>query len=220
MSILRVENLQKSFWEISEKLEILKGINLTVEEGEKIAITGESGSGKSTLLYILGMLDTADSGEILYSNEIPQNINKFRNQKIGFVFQSHYLLADFTMLENVAIPHFLHSQDYKKSLQKAEKLLKILDIWKRKDHYPNQLSGGEQQRTAVARALINNPEIVFADEPTGNLDAKHSADLIDFIINLNETQNQTFIVVTHDIEIAKKMDKHYKLIDGILQVQK
>ncbi|MBT3169473.1 MAG: ABC transporter ATP-binding protein [Candidatus Cloacimonetes bacterium] len=220
MSILRVENLRKSFWEISEKLEILKDVNLTVEKGEKIAITGESGSGKSTLLYILGMLDTADSGEILYSNEIPQDINQFRNQKIGFVFQSHYLLADFTMLENVAIPHFLHSRDYKKSLQKAENLLKILDIWERKNHYPNQLSGGEQQRTAVARALINDPEIVFADEPTGNLDVKHSADLIDFIINLNETQSQTFIIVTHDLEIAKKMDKHYKLVDGILQIQK
>ncbi len=218
--ILKVSNLRKSFQENAGKLVVLDKVDLNVKAGEKIAITGESGSGKSTLLHLMGALDEADEGEILVSGEkiTPKrkNIDKFRNKKIGFIFQFHYLLSDFTAEENVAMPQFIATKNLKKSLREARKLLKILDILSRKHHYPNQLSGGEQQRVAVARALINNPKIIFADEPTGNLDAKHSEELLKYIIKLNETRNQTFVIVTHDERIAKRMDQHYKLKDGIL----
>ena len=221
MSLLKVENLSKSYQETTGRLEVLRNVNLEVETGDMIAITGESGSGKSTLLHLMGMLDKPDSGTIYYSNQKiemkDRNISEFRNKTIGFVFQFHYLLEDFTAEENVAMPMFLASRNFKKSLLEAQKLLKALNIFNRRDHYPNQLSGGEQQRVAVARALINSPEIIFADEPTGNLDAKHSDELIDLLVKLNETKNHTFIVVTHNREIARKMNKTFILEDGILR---
>ena len=222
MSLLKVENLSKSYQEATGRLEVLRNVNLEVGTGDMIAITGESGSGKSTLLHLLGMLDKPDDGTIYYSNKKiemkDRNISKFRNKTVGFVFQFHYLLEDFTAEENVAMPMFLASRNFKKSLEEAQKLLKALDIFERRDHYPNQLSGGEQQRVAVARALINSPEIIFADEPTGNLDAKHSEELIDILVELNKIKNHTFIVVTHNLEIARKMDKIYILENGVLRV--
>lgn len=222
MSLLKVENLSKSYQEATGRLEVLRNVNLEVETGDMIAITGESGSGKSTLLHLMGMLDKPDNGAIYYSNKKiemkDRNISEFRNKTVGFVFQFHYLLEDFTAEENVAMPMFLASRNFKKSLGEAQKLLKVLDIFERRAHYPNQLSGGEQQRVAVARALINSPEIIFADEPTGNLDAKHSEELIDLLVELNKIKNHTFIVVTHNLEIARKMDKIYILENGVLRV--
>ena len=145
-----------------------------------------------------------------------KNINSFRNREIGFVFQFHYLLEDFTAEENVAMPMFLHTGNFGTSCEKARELLKMLSLLDRKDHYPNQLSGGEQQRVAVARALINRPKIVFADEPTGNLDARHSEELIELIISLNKKFEQTFVIVTHDKSIADRMDNQYHLENGVI----
>ncbi len=220
MEVFKAEHISKTYKEIGEELHILKDINLTVEKGDTIAITGESGSGKSTLLHILGTLDKPDSGQIYFNGKIitaeDKHINDFRNRNLGFVFQFHYLLEDFTAEENVALPMFIMTKNFKKSISKAGDLLKKMDIYERRKHYPAQMSGGEQQRVAVARALINNPQLILADEPTGNLDAAHSNDLIDFILKLNKETNQTFVIVTHNMEIAKKMKKHYKLENGVL----
>lgn len=221
MKLLETIDLKKSFPEAEGRLEVLKGVNLQVEPGSLLAITGESGSGKSTLLHLLGMLDIPDSGRILYSgSEIKltdKNIHQFRNSTIGFVFQFHYLLEDFTAEENIAMPMLLGTSNLTKSLKEARRLAKILGILDRKDHYPNQLSGGEQQRVAVARALINQPQVVLADEPAGNLDAQHSKELIDLIKKLNSDLGQTFLIITHNLEIADQMQEHYVLSNGILQ---
>lgn len=220
MDLLKVEKIKKSYRESTGKLKVLRGIDLSVKKGDMVAIIGESGSGKSTLLHLLGMLDSVDEGEIFYSGEKinvnNKNINEFRNKKVGFVFQFHYLLEDFTAEENVAMPMFIASKNYKKSIKKAKTLLKVLDIQDRGTHYPNQLSGGEQQRVAVARALINDPEIIFADEPTGNLDENHSDELINLMIELNKKNGQTFVIVTHNLEIARRMHKIYTLKNGVL----
>ncbi|HPR17680.1 MAG TPA: ABC transporter ATP-binding protein [Candidatus Cloacimonadota bacterium] len=220
MSLLKACNLVKSYQESAGKLLVLKGVNLQVESGDMCAITGDSGSGKSTLLHLLGMLDSPDSGELYYFDELKKvsdkNINTFRNREIGFVFQFHYLLEDFTAEENVAMPMFLATQNFNKSLQEARSLLQMLSLHERRTHYPNQLSGGEQQRVAMARALINRPKIVFADEPTGNLDAKHSAELIDLIVEMNRKIGQTFVLVTHNRDIAEQMPYHYHLQDGVI----
>lgn len=221
MSLIRVENLKKSYNEASGKLEVLRGVDLEIQSGEMIAITGESGSGKSTLLHMMGMLDSYDSGNIYYSgkqiNVKDKDLNEFRNKRIGFVFQSHYLLEDFTAEENVAMPKFLATKDFKKSVLDSRKLLETLDLEDRRLHYPNQLSGGEQQRVAVARSLINSPEIIFADEPTGNLDSKHSDELINLLMDLNKKHGQTFVIATHNQEIANRMDRCFILENGILK---
>lgn len=220
MSLLKTEKIIKSYTESEGKLHVLNGVDLQVEQGELCAITGESGSGKSTLLHIMGMLDSPDSGTIYYFDKKMdlknKNINSFRNQQIGFVFQFHYLLEDFTAEENIAMPMFLACRNFGKSLQKAREILKMLSLYERREHYPNQLSGGEQQRVAVARALINKPKVVFADEPTGNLDARHSEELIDLIMKMNRKYEQTFVVVTHNQEIAANMHNHYHLQKGII----
>jgi len=220
MSILKVSNLQKSFRESTGKLEVLRDVNLEVEPGEMIAITGESGCGKSTLLHLLGMLDSADNGDIYYFNKLrkatDKDINEFRNKTVGFVFQFHYLLEDFTAEENIAMPMFLATRNFGKSIKEARTLLKSFDLLDRREHYPNQLSGGEQQRVAVARALINKPDFVFADEPTGNLDAKHSNELIELLVDLNKQNNQTLIIVTHNLEIADKMHRKFHLENGVI----
>ena len=217
--ILKTIDVKKSYKETNGKFEVLRGVNLKINAAELVAITGQSGSGKSTLLHLLGMLDSVDSGKIFYYGKeklvTNKNINEFRNQNVGFVFQFHYLLEDFTAEENVAMPMFLATKNFGKSVKAARHLLKSLDIFDRKEHYPNQLSGGEQQRVAVARALINKPDIVFADEPTGNLDARHSEELVELIINLNKEHGQTFVLVTHDNSIAQKMTKHFHLDNGV-----
>ncbi len=221
MEILRAEKISKSFKDANGILNVLCGVSLVVKAGKKIAITGESGSGKSTLLHILGSLDKPDKGEVLFlGSKIDfkaSSINKLRNEMIGFVFQFHYLLEDFNAVENIAMPMFLKTKKFSSSKREAENLLRMMGMSNRKYSYPNQLSGGEAQRVAVARAIINRPKIVLADEPTGNLDPKHSSELINLFLDLNRLYNQTFIIVTHNKEIAKKMDKNYVLSEGILK---
>ncbi len=219
--LLKAKNIQKSYQETAGKLTVLRDINLEVAEGEMIAITGESGCGKSTLLHVLGLLDQPDSGVISYHNKEmkpdDRRIANFRNRSIGFVFQFHYLLEDFTAKENVMIPALIGGKSRKESEKMALELLDLLEIGARQEHFPNQLSGGELQRIAIARALINRPAIVFADEPTGNLDPRHSEEVVNLIIRLNQDIGQTFVVVTHNLGIAGRMQKHYVLDDGILR---
>jgi len=218
--LLEVKSIRKSYSDVGGELHILKGIDLKVDYNQTIAITGESGSGKSTLLHLLGLLDNADSGQIIYLDKKREFSNKdsarFRNENIGFIFQYHYLLDDLTACENVAMPNFIKTGNWRGSLLKAQELVERVDLKDRKNHFPNQLSGGEQQRVAVARALINKPIMILADEPTGNLDQRHSDEIIDLIINLNKKENSSLIIVTHNKEIAGRMQEHYLLKDGLL----
>ncbi len=220
MEILRAENIHKKFKDYNTTLHILKGTDFSVSSGDLISIQGQSGSGKSTLLHILGLLDTPNEGQIYYNNEpvvYSKNLAELRNRKIGFIFQFHYLLEDFDAIDNVAMPMFVLTGDLRKSREKASGLLKKLDIYDRCNHYPNQLSGGEQQRVAIARALINDPEIIFADEPTGNLDPDHKNEIMEIVLNMNKEHNQTFVIVTHDDIIADRMKTNYILKDGIIK---
>lgn len=221
--IIQAENITKTYFEGIEKkqLTVLNNLDFSLDEGKIVSITGLSGSGKSTLLHILGTLDRPDSGRVLYkgrdlSTFSQREISHFRNKNIGFVFQFHHLLPELTSLENVALPHLISSSSYKESLNEAALLLESLHLSDRKYHYPHQLSGGEQQRVAVARALINKPDVVLADEPTGNLDSKHSQELIDLLWSLNERFETALLLVTHNFEIAKKADEAFNLTDGIL----
>ncbi len=220
MVVLKAEHLKKTYWDSNQELNILKDINLNLEKGEFVCISGQSGCGKSTLLHLLGLLDTADSGQLMINNQIvtpdSANASMLRNKLIGFVFQFHYLMEDLTALENVALPLMVAGVNKKDSLAQAHEMLADLDIGMRLNHYPHQLSGGEQQRVALARALINRPPIILADEPTGNLDPSHSSEVLDLIFKLNEKMNCAFILVTHDVSIADKSQTHYKLEDGIL----
>jgi len=224
MALLKGINISKSYRDAGVVLEVLQRLDLDVEKGETVAITGESGCGKSTLLHLLGILDKPDNGEIYFSGKKidfnHKNVAGFRNQTIGFVFQFHYLLEDLTACENVAIPHIISTGDWKVSIEKAKQLLREVDMQNHIGKYPNQLSGGEQQRVAVARALINHPEIVLADEPTGNLDPRHSNEIIELMINLNKREDCSLIIVTHNLEIADQMQTHYVLEEGRLSRQK
>lgn len=218
--ILDVIDLKKSYSDVGSLLHILSGVNLCVNHNETIAITGESGSGKSTLLHLLGLLDRPDSGKIKYFGQerscIDKDVSQFRNNSIGFIFQYHYLLEDLTAIENVAMPHFIKTGNWKQSYTSAKELMTKVDMKDRTNHFPNQLSGGEQQRVAIARALVNNPEMVLADEPTGNLDQRHGEEVIELIIDLNNQKNCSMVIVTHNKEIAKKMDKNFTLQGGYL----
>ena len=218
--ILQAKNIKKGY----NNLSILKGANLTVEKGEVVAIVGESGSGKSTLLHILGTLDDADSGELLIQDTNIQSLKendlaKFRNQNIGFVFQFHNLLPEFTALENVCIPAYLGKRSKEETEERAKQLLERLKIYERRNHKPSELSGGEQQRVAVARAFINSPSIIFADEPSGNLDTKNANKLHDLFFELREELNQTFISVTHNADFAKMADRALTIENGIINYQ-
>ncbi len=215
--VLEARNIHKSFG----SLHILKGINLSVARGEIVSIVGKSGSGKSTLLHILGTLDRADAGEVIICqtslHQLPSSqLAAFRNQHIGFVFQFHHLLPEFTALENVCIPGFIQRRPAEAVRQRAAELLKYLGLGERLHHKPTELSGGEQQRVAVARALINQPDIVFADEPTGNLDSAASADLHNLIQQLRHDYGQTFVIVTHNYELAELSDRRLEMRDGVL----
>lgn len=215
--ILKAENLHKSFG----NLKVLKGVNLEVTKGEILSIIGKSGSGKSTLLHICGTLDSPDSGSLTIDNNdifktSPSKISEFRNKNIGFVFQFHHLLNEFTALENILIPTMIAKKNYKSSKDQALELMKILQIEDRKDHKPNQLSGGEQQRVAIARALINRPNLILADEPTGNLDSQTSAELHNLIFELRDQFNLSFIIVTHNNELAQMSDRSLTMKDGVL----
>ncbi len=220
MELVRADNISKKYLDGNSTIKVLSGINFAVNTGETIAVTGESGSGKSTMLHLLGLLDDCSEGSIYFYNKlIPANeVPAFRNSKIGFVFQFHYLLEDFTACENIAMPKFIASGDWNKSIASAKILLEKVDMQHREKHYPNQLSGGEQQRIAVARALINKPDIILADEPTGNLDARHSDEIIDLILSLNAEVGSSLVIVTHNMEIAEKMDKHFVLRAGELKL--
>lgn len=202
-------------------LEVLKGVDLEIQKAEVVSIVGASGAGKSTLLHILGALDQPDRGEVIYENTKLdfKNQNKmaaFRNQKIGFVFQFHHLLPEFTALENIMIPALIGRTSESQAKSKALELLTLLKLKDRADHKPSQLSGGEQQRVAVARALINDPSIIFADEPSGNLDSLNAAQLHALFFELRDQFQQTFVIITHNDELANQTDKKYILKDGII----
>ena len=197
---------------------MLQNLDIEINRGEIASIVGKSGSGKSTLLHILGTLDTADNGSIVIDDVDITGLNenelaKFRNRHVGFIFQFHHLLAEFTALENVCIPGYIGGMSKAEAIQKATELLTYLGLKERLDHKPSQLSGGEQQRVAIARALINEPNIVLADEPTGNLDDHTSEDLFQLILKLREDFNQTFIMVTHSKEMAARCDRILTLAD-------
>jgi lipoprotein-releasing system ATP-binding protein len=213
--MLSGKNIHKSYGAV----QVLKGVDIDVQKGEIISIVGSSGAGKSTLLHILGTLDKADQGEI-YLNDTPINslngkkLAAFRNRHIGFVFQFHHLLPEFSALENVCIPGWLAGRKKKEVEAKAEELLRLLGLTMRLDNKPNALSGGEQQRVAVARALINNPDIVFADEPTGNLDSANAKELHQLFFDLRNKFNQTFLIVTHNEELAQMSERVLHMKDG------
>jgi lipoprotein-releasing system ATP-binding protein len=215
--ILQAEGIYKSYG----SLQVLKGIHMTIEKGEIVSIVGASGAGKSTLLHILGTLDRPDRGIININNTNVINMRsntlaKFRNKYIGFVFQFHNLLPEFSAFENVCLPGYISNQNQRKVEKEANRLLDMLGLYARKNHKPSELSGGEQQRTAVARALINNPDIVFADEPSGNLDSKNANELHQLFFQLRKELNQTFVIITHNEELAKMADRILEMRDGII----
>ncbi|NLW19361.1 MAG: ABC transporter ATP-binding protein [Candidatus Cloacimonetes bacterium] len=213
-------SLHKTYQDKGQDIRVLINANLEVQRGEMVCITGKSGCGKSTLLHILGLLDDPDSGRVIINSaELSSrhvNAHKIRNRDIGFVFQFHYLLEDLCARENVALPMLIAGENKAKAFKEADSLLELLNLQERGNHYPNQLSGGEQQRVALARALINRPSIVLADEPTGNLDPHHSAEVWELMFRLNRDLEQTFVIVTHDRELARQSPKTYELKDGML----
>lgn len=218
-TILEVKDISKKFKQGSREVEVLKGVSLQIQKGEAICIMGSSGAGKSTLLQIMGTLDKPTRGEIFFENkplhsQTDDELSLFRNHKMGFVFQFHHLLPEFTALENVMIPCQIAGQSDVESETSARKLLSLLGLEDRKNHYPSELSGGEQQRVAIARALVMNPSIIFADEPTGNLDSENAQKIQSILFDLRDKLNLTLIVVSHDMEFAKKFPKILKLKDG------
>lgn len=216
--LIRTEQVKKSYG----NLEVLKGIDLNIKPSEIVCITGESGAGKSTLLHILGTLDKADSGEIYYKNQPVSGLNKqqlagFRNQNLGFVFQFHQLLPEFSALENACMPAWIAGLGKKEAEEKARPLFAMLGLEGRLHHKPNALSGGEQQRVSVVRALINNPGVVLADEPSGNLDSKNAKALHEYFLKLRDELGQTFVIVTHNPELAALADRNLHMVDGVFQ---
>jgi lipoprotein-releasing system ATP-binding protein len=202
-------------------LQVLKGIDLFISSGEVVSIVGASGAGKSTLLHILGTLDSADSGQVLFDGNNITKMNatelaRFRNRHIGFIFQFHNLLPEFTALENASLPGFLAGRPEKEVKEQAKELLHMLNLSHRLNHKPSELSGGEQQRTAVARALINSPRIIFADEPSGNLDSRNAKELHDIFFRLRDEFNQTFVIVTHNEQLAAMADRTLVMKDGLI----
>ncbi len=215
--MLKAQSIFKSYGQ----LQILKGVNLQVNKGEIITIVGASGAGKSSLLNILGTLDKPDSGSVVIDNIDTSKLNNkelsaFRNRKIGFVFQFHHLLVEFSALENVCIPALIAGETKTNAEQKAIKLLNRLGLKDRVNHKPSQLSGGEQQRVAVARALINNPALIFADEPSGNLDSTNANELHHLFSDLRDEFNQTFVIVTHNEHLAELSDRKIFMKDGLI----
>lgn len=216
--MIRAENIYKSFG----KLQVLRGLDIEVGSGEIVTIVGASGAGKSTLLHILGTLDRPDSGRVVYDDlEVndwtDSRLSSFRNRNIGFIFQFHHLLPEFTALENVCIPAFIARRSRKEAEGKAMELLTYLNLAERAGHKPSELSGGEQQRVAVARALINRPRVVLADEPSGNLDSIASMELHRLFLDLRQQFGQTFIIVTHNRELASLSDRIMTIKDGTFQ---
>ena len=213
--MITAKNIYKSYG----SLEVVKGVDLHIERKEIVSIVGASGAGKSTLLHILGTLDKADKGSVTIDGTDVGKLSdkalaRFRNQKIGFVFQFHHLLPEFTAIENICIPAYIGGMGKKEATERAEQLLDYLNLTDRKDHKPSQLSGGEQQRIAVARALINHPSVVLADEPSGNLDSKSAQELHKLFFRLRDELGQTFVIVTHNPELAAMSDRTITIKDG------
>lgn len=217
--MLSTRNLRKRYG----TLEVLKGISMQVAESEIVSIVGASGAGKSTLLHIIGTLEKPDEGELIIRNTSVFDLNDkqlsdFRNQHIGFVFQFHHLLPEFSALENICMPAWIAGQSKPAAEKEALRLLEILQLRERAHHRPSELSGGEQQRVAIARALINKPAIVLADEPTGNLDTQNSQAIFSLLNELRQALKQTFILVTHNDELAALSDRSYRMRDGLLEI--
>ena len=229
-TLIRIDNLHKSFYDGDTELKVLKGVNLDVHKSEILSIMGASGVGKSTLLHIIGTLDRPTDGNIFYENEditafSERELTRFRNDAIGFVFQFHQLLPEFTALENVAMSRIIRNTknavdkdgnryNSNDAYEKAEILLESVGLSERLRHFPSQLSGGERQRVAIARALVNQPKVVLADEPTGNIDDKTSEAVLDVLQDINERFNQTFIIVTHDSRLSERANRTVHLVDG------
>lgn len=215
--MITVKNVEKAYG----TLQVLRGVNLGIAQGEIVAIVGKSGAGKSTLLHILGTLDRADKGQVMINGKNIATLNNsqladFRNKNLGFIFQFHHLLPEFSALENVTMPALIGGGSESKAKKRATELLDYLGLSARLTHKPTELSGGEQQRVAVARALMNNPAVVFADEPTGNLDSASSKDLHDLLFKLRDDFKQTFVIVTHNDELARLSDRILTMEDGVV----
>lgn len=218
-NLIRVVDLCKSYYDGFTELPVLKGVDLKVKKAEVIAVVGSSGVGKSTLLHLLGGLDRPTEGTIFYEGEDlfalnDQELDRFRNEEIGFVFQFHHLLPEFTALENVAMAGLIARQTSDVAHSRAKELLEYVGLGERLEHRPSELSGGERQRVAIARALVNQPKVVLADEPTGNLDQKTSDAVHDLLWTLNEQFDQTFIIVTHNQTLAQRADRLVQMVDG------
>ena len=216
--MITLRNITKSFG----TLQVLKGIDLQIEKGEVVSIVGPSGAGKTTLLQIMGTLDTPDTGSVLIGDtDVTQlsqkEMARFRNQHLGFVFQFHQLLPEFTALENVMIPALIANRSQKETKERAKELLNFLGLSDRAEHKPNELSGGEKQRVAVARALMNKPSVILADEPSGSLDSKNKAELHQLFFDLRDQLGQTFVIVTHDEALAVLTDRTIHLKDGMIE---
>jgi lipoprotein-releasing system ATP-binding protein len=222
MAILDIRELQKIYNTGSEELKILDNLSLTINKGSSTVITGESGSGKSTLLNLIGGLDSINQGE-LYSCGFPihtlneKQLTDYRRKSIGLVFQSHYLLKDFTAVENVSIPARIAGMDKKTAGERAGELIEKVGLADRKEHFPSQMSGGERQRIALARSLVNDPELILADEPTGNLDEKNSRIVEDILFSLVEDYNKSLLLVTHNLILTERVDQSYHLTCGVLK---
>ena len=215
--MIQLKNITKSFG----SLQVLRGIDLSVEEGQVVSIVGPSGAGKTTLLQIMGTLDKADGGQVIINGQDISALNqkklsRFRNKHLGFVFQFHQLLPEFTALENIMIPAFIGGADKKEAEERARELLQFMGLADRATHKPNELSGGEKQRVAVARALVNHPDVIMADEPSGSLDSQNKEDLHKLFFDLRDKYGQTFIIVTHDESLATLTDRTIHMKDGII----
>jgi lipoprotein-releasing system ATP-binding protein len=216
--MISANQIKKSFGSV----QVLKGVDLSIEKGEIVSVVGASGAGKTTLLQIMGTLDRPDSGALTFDGVDVSSFNEkelsdFRNQNIGFVFQFHHLLPEFTALENVCIPAYIAKKPKGPTTEKARQLLEMLKLDHRLDHKPSELSGGEKQRVAIARALINDPLVVLADEPSGNLDSKTRTELHELFFQLRDQFNQTFVIVTHDHELAEMSDRQILISDGLIE---
>jgi lipoprotein-releasing system ATP-binding protein len=216
-TIIRLENISKSYSQGDTVVPVIENLNVTIQEGKFISVIGPSGSGKSTLLNVIGLIDTADSGDIFFFNENLKDMNDvkqnlIRRDKIGFVYQSNNLFSDFTAIENVTIPQILLGASKKNAYESAFKCLDVLGLSARINHLPKDLSGGEQQRVAIARAIINEPKVIIADEPTGNLDKNTSKDVFEHLIDFVYSQKISLIMATHNLELASKSDHQIKLV--------